>query len=371
MTGTPFTEIFYSDWQVIAIAAAVISVLASSFLIMASRLFSLKNLEQVAKTEFVYAASTVLIVVMAIAVISAIEPMLAKGDKSVIRCLYLSTFGCSCDANVNFPDQNTLIDWVSIYMEGPADCVKEFMSVMYVLSIPVEGFASVYMEIFMSEHASGFGVKWIAERIKNTTHSLTFYMYIYYVFKHMMLFIKYYSGFFFSIGVALRAFPPTRGAGAYIMALSLGLYFVFPLTYVLVASMSLPHMHASTLQAVDVNGQIVNPLDQGGAICRGLTDGGVDYNCMLPRNLPNVETYACEGASIARAFEMPARIATYADVLETLLEFRVNDFTRHLISAICLFPLISMVVLFTFVLNTTNLFGGNIPEIGRGLVKLI
>ena len=42
-----------------------------------------------------------------------------------------------------------------------------------------------------------------------------------------------------------------------------------------------------------------------------------------------------------------------------------------LVSAICVFPIIALVILLTFVLNTTNLFGGNIPEIGRGLVKLI
>jgi hypothetical protein len=33
--------------------------------------------------------------------------------------------------------------------------------------------------------------------------------------------------------------------------------------------------------------------------------------------------------------------------------------------------MIALVILMTFVLNATNLFGGNIPEIGRGLVKLI
>ena len=74
---------------------------------------------------------------------------------------------------------------------------------------------------------------------------------------------------------------------------------------------------------------------------------------------------------MGRISEMPDLIRSNRDALSDMLSFRVTEFTRHLVSAICVFPLIALVILFTFVLNTTNLFGGNIPEIGRGLVKLI
>ncbi|MBU0533104.1 hypothetical protein KKB44_06445 [Candidatus Micrarchaeota archaeon] len=354
-----FTTSFYADWRTISIAAAVIAVLGSSILILLSRLFALKNLEQIAKTEFAYAGSTVLIVVMVVGIIQVAEPMLASGQNSIARCLYLSSFNCDCaSTTIIFPEQ-TLIDWTKLYLQTPAECVDDFMGALYVLSIPVEGMASVYMEIFMSEHASGFGVKWIAERIKNTTQSLTFYMYMYYLLVHILNFIKYYAGFFFSIGVVLRAFPPTRGAGAYLMAVSFGLYFVFPLTYVMIASMSLPHAQSTMIQATGPSGT-----------CTGAVGGGVSYVCALPA-IPDTQEYACDSAHPAQAFELSERLFATSDALEDMLSFRLTDFTRHLISSICLFPLISLVVLFTFVLNTTNLFGGNIPEIGRGLVKLI
>ena len=100
-------------------------------------------------------------------------------------------------------------------MQTPTQCVQRFMSVLYALAVPVDAMASVYMEIFMSEHASGFGVKWISERIVNATQSFSFYMYMFFLIGHTFDFIKYYAGFFFSIGVAMRAFPPTRGAGAW------------------------------------------------------------------------------------------------------------------------------------------------------------
>src|SRR5512136_434420 len=82
----------YADWRTISIGAAAISILGSAMLIMLSRLFSLRNLEQVAKTEFVYAASTVFIVIMAVGIIGIAEPRLVGLAKS----LYLMSFGFNC-----------------------------------------------------------------------------------------------------------------------------------------------------------------------------------------------------------------------------------------------------------------------------------
>jgi len=359
-----FETSFYVDWGTLSIAAASISVVGASILIMLSRLFSLRNLEQIAKTEFAFAASTVLIVLMVVAFIAFGEGLLASGENSVARCLYLSTFQCDCDIPVTFPNQNTLIDWMKLYLQAPASCVQDFMGVLYALSIPVEAVASIYLEIFMSEHASGFAVKWIAERITNTTQSLSFYMYMYYLMVHILNFVEYFGGFFFSIGVVLRAFPPTRGAGAYLMAISFGLYFVFPLSYILIATMSLPHAQSEILRPEG------NIRPDGGPECVPAEDGSFRYLCALP-SVTNMSTYACGGATVGRAFQMTDVLRSNEDALKDMFHFRIADFARHLVSAICIFPVVALVILLTFVLNTTNLFGGNIPEIGRGLVKLI
>jgi hypothetical protein len=361
-----FTTSFYADWRNISVAAAAISVLGASALIMLSRLFGMRNLEQVAKAEFTFAASTVLIVIMAVGLIQLAEPALGGPGNSVARTLYLLSFGISCGppppgpgpapppdpaCSTVFPAE-TLIDWMKFYMATPTQCVQRFMDVLYALSIPIEAMATVYMEIFMSEHASGFGVKWIAERINNATQQFTFIMYMFYLMVHMLNFIKYYAGFFFSIGVAMRAFPPTRGAGAYLMAISFGLYFVFPLSYILVATFSMPHAQSNIIAF------------------NATAAGGPAYACSLPE-VPDMRFYACGAADVGRVFEWRDLILANQEELSTMLTVRIDDFGRNLLHSICLQPLIALVILFTFVLNTTNLFGGNIPEIGRGLVKLI
>ena len=344
-----FYDTFYQNWITISIGAASLSVIISAMLIMLSRLISLRNLEQVAKAEFVFAVSTVFIVIMMVGIIELAEPRLGGAQDSLARTLYLSSYGLSCNPQPGvFVGKDTLIDWMQLYMETPTKCVQSFMNVLHTLAIPIDAAASIYMEIFMSEHASGFGVKWISERIINTAQSFSFYMYIFYLLGYVFQFIKYYGGFFFSIGVALRAFPPTRGAGAYVMALSFGLYFIFPLAYITVATLSLPHVQ-STL------------------VCSSAV-GSTGYACSLPA-VPEIR--ACGSADIGSVMELPDKIRANADILNDFITLKIGDLERHLIHAICISPMIAFVILLTFVLNTTTLFGGNIPEVGRGLVKLI
>ena len=347
-----FTSTFYADWKTISIGAAAIAVLGSAGLIMLSRLFTLKNLEQVAKTEFVYAASTVLIVIMAVGIIDIAEPRLGGSGNSLARTLYLSSFGLPTESAVSFPEQTTLVDWMKLYMSTPTQCVQKFMDILYTLNVPIGGISSVYMEIFMSEQASGFGVKWIEERIMNATESFSFFMYIFFLLMHIMTFVKYYAGFFFSIGVVLRAFPPTRGAGAYVMALSFGLYFVFPLTYILITTLGMSHVQSNIVD-----------FDPSSTT-------GPEYLCSLPQPA-NLEHWQCGTADAGKMLEFSNLIKSQRDELSGMISLKLIDFEKHLVNSLCIFPFVAFVVLLTFVLNTTALFGGNIPEIGRGLVKLI
>ena len=119
---------FYADWQTIAFAAAGISVFVSAMLIILSRAFALRNLEQTAKIEFVYAASTVFIVLMTIGLLVTGEFLLVK----VTRCIYLTSFGVPCDCPVDIP-ATTLIDYMKLYIETPVTCAQQALDFIYVL----------------------------------------------------------------------------------------------------------------------------------------------------------------------------------------------------------------------------------------------
>jgi hypothetical protein len=368
-----FQDIFYgaatNDWQTLAILAAVGSILVSILLIMFSRLFDLRNLEQTAKAEFVFAASTVFIVLFTVGLISFAEGV--PGSPGVILKIagdmYKSTVtycpdpnSPSCQAVASYADtyvnSATLIDLSTLYMEPPAKCSQQFLNFLYYAAIPIDACSSLYMEIYMCEQMTCFGLKWASERITNTVQMLTFYMFAYYLLFHTFTFIKYYAGFFFSIGVVLRAFPPTRGGGAYLMAIAVGLYFVFPFTYILITTMSLPHAQSNMLSATGVD------TSSGGS--------SLLYSCGMP-SLSSLRGMDCGTGSIAKPFQLMLWLGSNKNNIQDFFDFSIPELTRHLISVVCIFPLVAFAVVISFVLNTTNLFGGNIPEIGRGLVRLI
>ena len=346
------------DWRTIAFAAAGISVFGSAMLIILSRFLNLRNLEQTAKVEFVYAASTVFIVLMTIGLLGAGEFLMT----GITKCIYLSAFNLPCNCPIGLPPDYTLIDYMKLYMETPVQCAREGMYVLYVLSIPVESVASVYMEVFMSEPATGFGAKAIAERLKNTTQMLTFYIYIYYVLVHAFNFIEHFAGLFFAIGVVMRAFPPVRGAGAYLMAASIGFYLIFPFSYILVASIALPHAQGTMFTAT------------GDCDLLAEKKGSPYYICILPEVPKEVNNLQCGSASQSKVFEAASILKAYRSDMIKILDIEtgfVGALFKNLLASVCFAPLIAIILMMTFILNTTNLFGGNIPEIGRGLVKLI
>ncbi len=366
---SPFQSALYGDWMALSITVAAIAVIISAMLIVISRMFSLKNLEQNAKAEFIFAASTVVIVIMTSSLIVIGESVLvgSGGDVGALKAMYLASLGCSETSPVILP-QETVVDVAQLYMEPPKDCSIKILDTLYFLSIPVEASASVYTEVFMSEVLSGFGMKPVSERIKNTANMLIFYMYIYYILIYVLDFIKYFAGFFFSIGVILRAFPPTRGAGAYLMAAAVGFYFIFPLSYVMFATISMPHVWETT-PLTSYTGTA--GLD---AYCsETMIEGHFDEICSVP-DLTGLQEAQCGSGGVQWVEDMTIRLKANRNKIISLFNPEVGSVVnlfRRMMNSVCIVPIVALVVTMTFILNGTNLFGGNIPEIGRGLVKLI
>ncbi|MDO8554270.1 MAG: hypothetical protein Q7S22_05660 [Candidatus Micrarchaeota archaeon] len=342
-------------WEGIAISVSMVAIIASAIVYMFSKVFDLKNLEQTAKTELIYAISTVFIVLMLITFVTGGESMLV----SIATNLYATSVGL-LPGQIVFPPGTHLTDIMIMYMDPAAACARTLMRSLYVASIPVEAGTSVYMEIFMSEHASGFGFKILAERIKNATELTQFYMFFYYLLIHISKFIGSYGLFILSLGVILRAFPPTRGAGGYVMALSLGLYFIFPFTYIISSAISLPVIRPSFM------GQptLADPT----AVSNSITHNPVAYVCALPAL---EEVQYCGYANPSKVYEVNSWINAYRGDIDSLTNVLSPAILKQLTVSVCFLPMISMVIVFSFVLSTTSLLGGNIPEIGRGLIKLI
>ena len=334
VAATGPAKLVYEGWEWFAMAAALLSVLVATMLLMLSRAFNLKMLEQTAKAEMAYAASTAMIVLMLIVLISVVEPILVKATLGVYVDVY------QLQGRLVYNDDMTLINITKMHMAPVIGCVDGILDTMYKMSIVLEPLTSAFMEIYMSEHASGFGFKIMTERINNTTQILFFYVYAYFILVHILNFIQYYGLAFLTIGIVLRAFPPTRGAGAYIIAMSLGLYFVFPLSYV-----------------------ILNTL------VSSYSGDATNLDCNYPLAAGDIQVCGFEDAN--KIQDLKSWVEMNRDDLTSFFDYFSYRILRDLATRICFIPFVCLVIVLTFILNTSSLFGGNIPEIGRGIVKLI
>ncbi len=349
--------ITFQGWEELAGLAALVSVFGSVLLLMFSKVFDFKQWQQTAKTEFVYAASTVFLVLVIIGFIDGGgSDFLASTASDMFRTSYgMQTSGVIFSQG---GQQATLIDITKLYMEPVISCSQGIIKFLYPVSIVFEPLASVYMEIFMSEHASGFGFKLITERVNNAVQFMQFFVFVYYLIVHILNFINHYALYFVAIGVILRAFPPTRGAVAHVMALSLGLYLVFPMMYIVAASLTMPYVTPSSLDQKNID---LKYIEGKGFIS--------NVECILPKLGDDLQF--CSLASQSRVFENRAWARLHKNTILTFFDSNLTPVIEHMLVVLCFLPFIAMIIVLTFVLSTTNILGGNIPEIGRGLVKLL
>jgi hypothetical protein len=312
----------------VALATAV-PIAVAAILLMLARFFDNKQLEQAGKTELVFAGSTVFLVLALVALVPLVCSLTTEVGNDILR---------SATGNQNIQYQDT-IDMTLGVIKPHLECMVTAMGTLYYASTFFEMSSTTYIEVFMSEVSSGFIYKMFTERIINTANMLTFYSYIYYLMVHILNFVKATAlTLFLPLGILLRAFPPTRGAGAYVLAFALGIYFVFPLSYIMMNL--IPYQYTSS--------------------------AGCGFSSMSEEEVPN----SANALDPNRVKESESWVQRKLDFMSGFLD-ETAGYLKQLTIVMCLTPVMAMTITLSFVLSSTSLFGGNIPEVGRGLVKLI
>jgi len=141
---------------------------------------------------------------------------------------------------------------------------------------------------------------------------------------------------FLPIGLILRSFPPTRGAGAVLVAVAIGFYFVYPLVFTLLYVGSPPVIEGCNIRAALEASQLEK-------VC--------------PMNI---------GAT--------TQILSSASDLASILDAAVPQLqsgTSTLRFAAFVYMLISLGVTFIFVRSLSSILGADISEIGRTMLRML
>ncbi|MCP4646941.1 MAG: hypothetical protein GY852_04290 [bacterium] len=343
-----------TDWILISVVAVVISSLLSAIMIMVSRLFQLPTLEQWAKSELIFSLSTVILLMFLVGLLWVVEPMLVD----IVKAMTEANFGINSGQIPQLQDAD-LMDYTFAYMNSVFQCIREIFKLLIKLNFPLELAASFSVDVFMFDLVTGWAYKGPVQTIRNMTNYITFTLFIYYLFIHVMRFIHATAlTVFVPLGIILRQFPPTRGSGAFILAFAIGFYLVFPFSYILVTNV-VPQTFACPMLP-EFEG-----LDK--LTTQGIGNPDKAFEMMLWSQAHQsgfMGTLSAISGTIAGIDTDP--MGVIPDAVE-IAGGRIAGFSINL----CCLPFLAMIITMSFVLSSTNLFGANLPEIGRGFVKLI
>ncbi len=345
------------DWEVYAFIFSFIGVIISLMFYLLYKTFGEPNLLQVAKEEMDYAITTVFLVIIILILVGS-QNILTNSLNGMTRGFVIDIMGNNV-YQVHLPVDADLTDLVRIEIENTKEIYLSggFLSMAYYMGIFIYPLSTFTEDAFMSEVTSGGGFRPVADLLSNIFKMSAFYTWVYYILIQILYFIKYYWGVLLTLGIILRAFAPTRGAGAYLIALSLGLYLIFPLSYLIGSYTAIQFMKTNAALFSGVSASNIAPDIFGNG--KG--------NCAIQQ-----AKYDTPSLSVGWIYEAKKKVESkgFLDKIRDTLN-TYNYWASFLFSMMCMLPLVALVITLTFVLGGTELFGGSIPEVSRGIVRLI
>ncbi len=170
------------------------------------------------------------------------------------------------------------------------------------------------------------------------TGHVQYLLLLHYIQIRFLSIIKYAMPLLIEIGLVLRVFPYSRGAGGLLMAIGFGFYIVYPISIAMLMTL-LP----SPTYSFCTEFHPPPLLDMS------------DMNCVqTPSDLLQVKMDIA--ASNSQTGSLISQLETFLPVFYLQGMF---------------LPLVALTITFTFVRQTGAIFGADLAEIGRGLIKLI
>ena len=345
----------YADWVPVALLFSMLGFLVALVLYILYKIFGEHTLMQSAELEVNYAITTVLLVFVVVALIQT-----TSNTKPLIKGI-LETWGggISTDIlnatghNIQYTGQTMPpMDGVKVILNTTTKKITELYSSIPFKIAELTAFSGItyYQEIWMSEPTTGGGFQAVADRLSSILKMGTFYMWVYYMLIQMINFTETYWSVLLTIGIAFRAFAPTRGAGAFLISFALGMYIIAPISYLL-----------GVYTMVNIE-QSYYP----GAISSDMFSGLTKVT----------KTNACQimgSNKLTSVGDMGKLINTWkrwSSFLDKMFSYITKMF-GYMYTILCMLPMVTLVVVISFILSTTSLFGGVIPEISRGIVRLL
>lgn len=314
-------------WEPIILLAAFSTFMLVTLLYMFGYVFNLQSLKQWCKAEYAQVLVTFLIAIFLIGLVSLGLRVASEFTGSVISSIGLT----------GYPTGVTLwpFDIAKSYVNTTVQCSTEMYRWIYHVNGFVEFSESMNMDVGGIEPAMAWHLSGLVGMFHIIESRLTYVMMFEYGFYRLLeLFEATMFTFFLPVGLILRTFPMTRGVGGFLIALAIGGYIVFPLSVVAIVALQ----------------------------------GNVASSCTVNfAALPGIQT--C-GDSLTDAYLVQDYTRQNMGTISNYAQLAANKVALIYLQSF-FYPLVALVILFTFVRQTSSVMGADLAELGTGLVKII
>jgi len=218
---------------------------------------------------------------------------------------------------------------------------------------------------------SDVGTSLAAVTAANTSRTLvgtvTFLLYTASVQKHLLFFAQQVAlVIFLPLGIVLRTFPLTRGAGNLFIALSIGAYFIFPLSYSMVMILAAPSAQLEQKCGIsDPKASAI--LDMPSVGCAGAMGTSAAFSA-LPllydiKGLQDILRFtAFQKFLIGSATLGPAALGFFEQIKPILVETIIYGM---------IYPFVIMAMTLTFIKSFATFLGADAQDMVQGLFRMI
>ncbi|MEM4389119.1 MAG: hypothetical protein QXG98_00460 [Candidatus Micrarchaeia archaeon] len=316
-------------WQQAAALAVLISIFLVALAYMVSVILDLPEAKRWARGEFLQAMASAMLVFGLI----AFTGLISTGMANITRELAANNPVLSAiPPGVIQPDNPFSL--THFYLNSTLKCIRLYYVKALRIALLVDTMASVTLSSYGVHTVTGWPFSYPSNMAHQITQLSTWLLIANYFQRQLLNFVAdTMFTIFLPLGVVLRVLPYTRGAGAFLMGLAIGMYLVYPFSYALILSVGAQH---DLLSCVEYN---VEALREQCATQEGI-------------------------AQLSFIWKVKnTGIIAYLTTVGRLIPFMFME--------AYIYPLMALTITFTAVKQLSDFLGANVAEIAQGLVRLI
>ncbi|MEM3369410.1 MAG: hypothetical protein QW783_04310 [Candidatus Micrarchaeia archaeon] len=343
-----------SPWFVVSTIVLLIAFLGVAIFYMIAYAFQSDQFKRIAFAELMQVLASALLIAFLFGFETFETDMLTKLEgtsRTITAALVLNSSGGSVQAGaLSGQIQISPFDVSLAFMRNMLDCAKQQMKTEYDKAKTYSKLMTMYLGIIIElskkkdlslplPNPFAFVKSWAitAAKADYNMNELAWLSLFLYAQIAVLKFIETsLFTLFLPIGLILRSFPPTRGAGAVLVAIAIGFYFVYPLVYTLLYVGGPRQIEGCNLQIQ-------------------LSPEMVEKSC--PVNIGATESILTSGAE------------DFAQLDASTLKIQAGMNSMRFMAFV--YMLISLGVTFIFIRSLSSILGADISEIGRTMFRML